>query len=323
MSDEQFLRGLLQARKRVPILRIIPVQCRLAVALAFSQVLKNVLEKNDRESWHRLLSFSICTLRVPKKEQRTKKKLASAVAENLKDFKNGRTIFNILELYPEVGERPKNKNDNMRQASKKLSEGDVRAAVRHLSSTDTIAPASEETMKILREKHPVAPEDIDLPEKPRDDHPCEIRVSVKEVRDAIFSFPVASSGGFDGLRPRHLRDMLTAAAGDEAPLLQGLVELCSMVIRGQLPDFILPMFYGASLTAFLKKSGGIRPIACGLTLRRLACKIAVRSKARALTSLFLPEQVGCGVRNGCEAGRSPDLCPDLCGEQQRLHEGYG
>lgn len=194
MSENEFLRGLLQARNRVPILRIIPVQCRLAVALAFNQVVKNVLEKNDRESWYRLLSFSICVLRIPKKEQRSKKKLASAVAENLKDFKNGQTIFSVLDFYPEVGEKPKNKNDNIRQAGKKLSEGDVRAAVRHLSSTDTIAPASEATMKILREKHPEAPEDIDLPDSPPEDHPCEIRVSVKEVRDAIFSFPVASSG---------------------------------------------------------------------------------------------------------------------------------
>ncbi len=50
-----------------------------------------------------------------------------------------------------------------------------------------------------------------------------------------------------------------------------------------------------------KRSGGLRPIACGLTLRRLAAKIAVRRGNPNSSQTLLPSQVGCAVRGGAEA----------------------
>jgi len=74
-----------------------------------------------------------------------------------------------------------------------------------------------------------------------------------------------------------------------------------MVIAGKVPAFVVPFFFGAALTAFQKKTGGIRPIACGLTLRRLATKILMRQEVDTFREVLLPTQVGCGVKGGCEA----------------------
>ena len=55
------------------------------------------------------------------------------------------------------------------------------------------------------------------------------------------------------------------------------------------------------LMALNKKSGGIRPIAVGVTLRRLASKCANTHGAARMAPLFGPRQLGVGIRKGCEA----------------------
>ena len=49
------------------------------------------------------------------------------------------------------------------------------------------------------------------------------------------------------------------------------------------------------------KDGGLRPIAIGLTLRRLASKIVNRWATDRLSSKLAPRQLGVGVRGGAEA----------------------
>ena len=44
-----------------------------------------------------------------------------------------------------------------------------------------------------------------------------------------------------------------------------------------MPAQVRPLFFGASLVALEKKTGGVRPIAVGCSLRRLVAKIAGRS----------------------------------------------
>jgi Reverse transcriptase (RNA-dependent DNA polymerase) len=52
----------------------------------------------------------------------------------------------------------------------------------------------------------------------------------------------------------------------------------------------------------MKKDGGLRPIAVGLTLRRLAAKVVATHATSKLQSLFSPVQLGVGVARGLEAG---------------------
>ena len=78
-------------------------------------------------------------------------------------------------------------------------------------------------------------------------------------------------------------------------LISALSRFITVVLQGKVPMSIRPFFFGASLTALTKKEGGIRPIAVGCTLRRLAAKVAgfrVRDK---MAALLAPRQLGYGA----------------------------
>lgn len=73
-----------------------------------------------------------------------------------------------------------------------------------------------------------------------------------------------------------------------------------MVINDKVNELICPVFFGATLTA-LKKKNGIRPIAVGNTLRRLAAKIqGIRIKPE-LSEKLNPIQLGFGTPGEAEA----------------------
>ena len=84
-------------------------------------------------------------------------------------------------------------------------------------------------------------------------------------------------------------------------LLPALVSFVQLVLEGRTPSSIRPFFFGANLTALLKKDGGIRPIAVSCTLRRLVAKIAASKVREELTSLLAPRQLGFGIKGGAEA----------------------
>lgn len=67
-----------------------------------------------------------------------------------------------------------------------------------------------------------------------------------------------------------------------------------------MPD-ILPIFYGATLTALSKKKNDVRPIAVGMVWRRLAAKIAVFDICNELSEMLRPYQFGFGTQGGAEA----------------------
>ena len=99
-------------------------------------------------------------------------------------------------------------------------------------------------------------------------------MSTDQVLNAIKTFPQGSSGGQDGLRPQHLKDITERQVG--GTLIVALTNLVNFILAGKAPVWLRPYFFGASLFAFAKKDGGLRPIAVGLTLRRLVAKVACR-----------------------------------------------
>ena len=97
-------------------------------------------------------------------------------------------------------------------------------------------------------------------------------MTAKDILKAIRSFPNGSTGGPDGLKPQHLKDMIGPSA-NSCSLLSALSRFVEMVLEGRTPASWRPFFFGANLTALQKKTGDIRPIAVGCTLRRLAAKV--------------------------------------------------
>ena len=124
--------------------------------------------------------------------------------------------------------------------------------------------------------------------------------SQQNVKSAILSFPCGSAAGPDLLRPQHLKDMLASPGGD-TQLLPVLTAFMNLVVRGDVPSAVRPLFFGANLLAFNKKEGGLRPIAVGNTLRRLSSKLASGAVMPQAAELLMPMQLGCGVPGGAEA----------------------
>ena len=124
-----------------------------------------------------------------------------------------------------------------------------------------------------------------------------LQVTPLEVKQAITSFPNGSAGGPDGLRPQHLKDLVSGGDGAET-LLEAITELINIMLAGRVPLAIRPTLFGGALTAIQKQGGGVRPIAVGYTWRRLAGKVASRRVADRAAALLAPRQVGFAVPGG-------------------------
>ena len=184
----------------------------------------------------------------------------------------------------------------------KLSDGDIKGALRLLTSGEEMVLPSASNVTALEAKHPAAPTDLDLPPCP--DHELEEPADATEadVMAAINGFNSGSSAGLDGLRPAHLKNLTGKSAGEAgARLVTALTALVNTAAAGRLPACARDAFYSASLTALRKSDGGLRPIAVGSVYRRLATKITLRSITQELGQQLRPIQLGYGSPGGCEA----------------------
>jgi hypothetical protein len=184
--------------------------------------------------------------------------------------------------------------------SEKLDEGNIRGAVRTACSNDVIAPFNAATFEKLKAKHP--PQPSDRRPFPSAAEFAPFHVLPQDVSAAVNSFNPGAAGGVSGLRPQHLKDALSRRTGDAGSRLLGsLTNIINIILAGSVPASIAPVFAGASLTAFYKSDGGIRPIAVGDTLRRLSAKCATHSVQEKFAGVFRPAQLGFGTPGGCEA----------------------
>ena len=126
-------------------------------------------------------------------------------------------------------------------------------------------------------------------------------VSPTKVKKAVMSFPAGSAGGPDGLLPQHLKDLVSPTLGEVgASFVEALASFVSQLISGNVSHPVAPFFFGARLLGLNKPDGGVRPIAVGRTLRRLAAKCLGNSVFEEMDSLLFPLQVGYGTRLGAE-----------------------
>lgn len=77
-----------------------------------------------------------------------------------------------------------------------------------------------------------------------------------------------------------------------ARLLSHLITFNNMVLRGEVPDFIIAIFYGVTIRALMKNDGGVHPVAVGNILRRLATKVGIKPLSRGLGQELRSVQLG-------------------------------
>jgi len=289
--------------QRGSVLDRVPKGSRISAAIALTKLVNNACNSNSLSVWRMLFRFSSVCFKKPKRGGKRQPSLATTIKRQIEAFLSDPLC--PLEA-PQQRYNKQNVCDDDKRAkliARKLSNSDIKGAIRILSSDDSILPFTDDTMSQLRSKHPPSHPDSCFPSPPNTENVASaLQLTESQVSNAILSFPGGSAGGCDLLYPQHLKDLTSKQCGEPGTrLLSAITQLCNKMLRGDIPEELLPFLYGASLMAFSKPDGGIRPIAIGNTLRRLTAKAAANLlKTSSKTKLF-PHQVGVSVSGGAEA----------------------
>lgn len=303
--------NLLNSRRGRTVKRI-PKSVRLPAADKLSTLIANVCAEPDGvEHWTNLLLFGTVCMAVPGQRggRRHQPSVGSKMIRTMNQFPTELPSVESLKRTPTMSNAQRKPSNNIAaRVFSKLEDGDVRGAVRIAASDETLALFNDDTLNVLRGKHPPrhttsSCDPLSTSSSQADDGTGPSLVpSESAVLTAVKSFPPGSAAGVDGLRPQHLKDMLSAGTGDSGRLLLArLTELIHLCLSGRMPASIRPVFCGASLCALNKKDGGLRPIAVGVTLRRLCAKVACKAVMDKAAALFHPVQLGCGISRAAEA----------------------
>lgn len=278
-----------------PLVKHIPRSARSSCATHLSETLRAVSSNpDDLSAWIALLFWGRLTIGNPKRGGK-RHNLGTLIKKRISSF----SVSNVNQSDLSLNMPDRKKSFSLADAvAAKLEEGNIRAAVRLISSEDSPSSFNESTFQALQDKHPSAYQDRKTLPDPLST--TALIVEEADVKKAILSFPAGSSGGLDGLRPQHLRDLVNCLeSGSE--LVSSLTAFVNMLLSGVCHAEMIPILFGGRLVALNKKDGGVRPIAVGNTLRRLAAKCANSYAAAKLAPLFSPRQLGVGIAGGCEA----------------------
>ena len=292
----------LKKRKTWKIPLKIPKGARITVAAALADIIQRGVVGYD-QSLERLTSFATAALSTSSSlSPQSRQSLTAAMKTNIGQFADRLTSFvEDRVVLPKRSSRPPPcATDFRKMANSKLLVGDVTAAVRIIASDDSVITPTSEVVTALRLKHPPSP--LDLSPPPTEPVSQTSSVSEEEVMVTLKSFRPSSADGVDGLRLGHLKDLVAPQTAEAGRRLQlALANLCSKLLQGQIPQHARDLLFAANLTALRKKDGGVRPIAVGNVIRRLASKMAAKCVIPELRRQLPPVQLGVGVSSGCEA----------------------
>jgi hypothetical protein len=211
-------------------------------------------------------------------------------------LKHGRSsAIARLAAYPNVeapgAPTPDGRTKDKAKTAKALVEaGYIGKAERALNDESRIAPANEETLAALREKHPVGefnPFNAPLPPStPFPDLPEE-----KDILKGLSGFAADTAPGILGWTVK-----LARLAAKSPAFLLFLVTLTGQIAAGTAIG--QSQLCAARLTPLLKPGGGIRPIAVGELFYRLAMKAIFATSFR--HDFLGPNQFGVGSKGGVE-----------------------
>ncbi|CAL8107905.1 unnamed protein product [Orchesella dallaii] len=292
ISNTDFLEILTSCKAKLKLVPRIPRAARTLVATKLTATINKCTSENSLSAWQELFLFPYRVFHVTDEEGHMAKKIKI----NTKNIDSPIIFRNNQKRKTKI-------YSIARHVEFKISQGNVRGAIRLMSSEDKLASNNATTLQSLEEKHP-NPSNQFVPPHPLDENDItqSLVVNTENVRKAIASFQNGSSGGVDGLSPQHLKDLTSTCngvAGEE--LIKALTKLSNFMLEGKVNDDFISTFYGASLIALNKKDGGLRPIAIGCTLRRLVSKLRCQVMGENLVDEFIPHQVGFKVKGGAEA----------------------
>jgi hypothetical protein len=186
-------------------------------------------------AWEEVFLFSYRILNISTKNLKDKS-LTSKGKENISHHEVPNTF--ILKKNPKFSVYKTAEN----------SDGDIRGAIRLLSSSDLFAANNSDTFAQLEEKHPLPSRTLNLLEPPNENVDY-LSVSEGNVFKAIISFPNGSSAGLDGIRPQHLKNLIGKSSRDASQrLLSEITRLCNFMFSGKIiSTFYLWSFFMRSV----------------------------------------------------------------------------
>jgi len=190
-------------------------------------------------NWQAILHWGRGVLCVPKRGGR-KHNVAPSIRKRVAAFNPTSCTEETTEPTGSARRKPGFPSQFLAQAvAAKLEDGNLKAAVRLLVSDEAFVAPSEECLAKLRRKHPPATVDACTLPAPQPDS-C-LSVVEADVRKGIMSFPAGSSAGPDGLRPQHLKDLVSCQ--ERGPdLLTALTGFVNMVLSGRCFEEVAPFF---------------------------------------------------------------------------------
>ena len=180
-----------------------------------------------------------------------------------------------VQLFEERNERrqPPNTSQTLRQRiHQRLSRGKVGAAARLLENTLGIAEVNEETIEKLEDLHPHEDEhQWPLPRRGRNGQPAApLTIPESRIFSTIFSTSAETAAGPSGLDGRFIYILRHNDAFTDLMTI-----LANNIANGTLSP--RELFLGARIIPLKKNSaGGIRPIAVGEILYRIAARAVVQ-----------------------------------------------
>ena len=298
---------LAELRHSCPVVRRIPKSARASVANCLSAIIDRAVSQPSIETWTSLLFFAFVVLRSPEKSaQGIHTSVATAIKQQTQDI-------NALSQCPPPPPPPPSakparscqgidEKSFVRRVQGKCADGDVKAALRIITSNEDFIQPSAEVRDALQQKHPPSPADEVLPPAPNNSDTPALEVTEVQVQSAIRTMPPGSAAGLDGMRPLHLKQLISAEATEPGRrLLRSITRLVNLILSGSVPDYARDSLFGASLCALRKKDGGLRPIAIGSVYRRLASRLAAHHLTSVIGPELRPVQMGVGTPLGCEA----------------------
>ena len=178
------------------------------------------------------------------------------------------------------------------EVQRRVHKGEWRSAASLLQSRG-VAPPTEETRQALAQKLVGGPSDR-LPPRERPTHRGS-GLDRDSLYKALSSAPSASAPGPSGMRFSHLQTF--KAHPRELGLLGGL---CDRIADGDIPEETVDLLGLTKLTPLKKDGPGIRPVAAGEYLRKLAARALVREHRSSLLDAVGRHQYGAGRPGGAE-----------------------
>ena len=211
------------------------------------------------------------------------------LAATLRAFPSTIPPLPATEDTPTTTRTPPRDQSPTRRAVKLLEKGYLGRASRALTDPTPLAPETPETLETLREKHPIGSRDPFAGASPSPGQP----ITLEAISDAIGSIGREKAPGLSGWT-RPLLDLATASPS--SPVLLALRLLADIIRQGTAPG--PDLLCASRLIGLEKPDGGVRPIAVGDLLYRVALKAILRTSFR--PGMLLPSQLGVSSPGGVE-----------------------